>query len=192
MKKLFLAMLITISMVTPVYAGQTKYRVVQPKTYDTIFVGDSRTVGLLQTVEPEDTAFICEVGQGYDWLLNKAQFDLLKIAKPGDNVIFNLGVNDTGNATNYLDLYNRLADELERKGCTVYFETVNPVSEKYNSPTNKQIDQFNEIMKTNLHSSILIIDTNAECKAWGYNTVDGLHYKKDTTQFIYDCVINSL
>lgn len=191
MKKLILPLILSLALTTPVHAA-TKYHVSIPKTYDTIIVGDSRTVGTLQIVSANNVAFICEVGQGYNWLKDKAQYDVKKYAKPNCKVVFNLGVNDIKNVDKYLELYTELSNSKELQGCALYFETVNPVRETYDHPTNKQINEFNKTLTSKLPSKFSVVDTNSKCVRDGYNTTDGLHYSTSSTKAIFDCLMSEL
>jgi len=179
-------LLLVIVNTTSCFAA-TKYRVSFPKDYNVLLVGDSRTVGTMKTVDVDNIAYVCEVGQGYKWLNNKAQYDIIQKTKPGTKVVFNLGVNDVSNKEWYKHMYNYLARTLQDRGCLVYFETVNPVSEKCNHPSNKDIDEFNSYMFKYLEG-VSFINTNDYLKNNGYETVDGLHYTEDTTQKTFDYV----
>ena len=185
----FIVFIVTLFMPVKVVLADTKYRVVVPEVYDTIFVGDSRTVGILKTCPDANTAYICEVGQGLDWLKSKAQNQVKSLAKANTKVIFNLGVNDLGNIDQYVFFYTDLFAELERTGCTVYLVSVNPVGDKSHI-SNESIEQFNNTLKASF-PNVRFIDTNSECQLWGYETVDGVHYSKSTTQFINSCIYAS-
>lgn len=174
------------------YAGTVFYNDV-PKDCDVMFVGDSRTVGMMQSIKSvndEKTGYICEVGKGLAWLGKKAEKHILSGAKKGTTVIFNLGVNDVGNADKYVEEYNELTSQLKKAGCRVYFETVNPVGANCKTLSNRQIDRFNKKMTDELDCSV--IDTNSMLKEKGYSAPDGLHYTADTYRTIYKSVIESI
>ncbi len=157
-----------------------------PEDCNFLFVGDSRTVGMMQTIDNDKVGYICEVGKGYKWLKDTADEYIQDNTKKDMTIVFNLGVNDIYNEDKYVDLYNEYVFELEEKGCNVYFETVNPVGSKSKNVTNEQIDEFNKKMKEELNCPV--IDTNSQLVKNGYETVDGLHYTKDTTKEIYKIV----
>ena len=185
-KYIVILLLLVIVNVTSCFAA-TKYRVSFPEDYNVLLVGDSRTVGVMMSIDTENVAYICEVDKGYEWLNNKAQYDIIQKTKPGTKVIFNLGVNDVDNKEWYKSMYNYLAKTLQDKCCQVYFETVNPVSEKCDNPSNSDIDEFNSYMFKYLEG-VSFINTNDYLKNNGYETVDGLHYTEETTQKTFDYI----
>ncbi len=162
-----------------------------------VFVGDSRYVGMKDYAN-EDDIFICEVGEGYNFL--ESNIDNIKSSVIDENtvIIIGLGINDfTYNFDSYVVAINALASEVP---CQVCYMLVNPVDEdiiQYNGYDikNDEIDEFNNRMSIELDPSVKIIDTNSYLKNNGYRTEDGLHYETDTYKSIYDyikvCVTNS-
>ncbi len=173
-----------------VHAAKTVFYNKVPENCEILFVGDSRTVGMMQAINDNETGYICEVGKGLKWLDSTAEDYLLSEAHRGMTVVFNLGVNDLYNSEKYISEYNGLIKDLEALGCTVYFETVNPVGNKCKTVTNRQIDDFNQKMSDNL--TCTVIDTNSILKDTGFKSSDGLHYSKDTYKNIYSIVENAI
>ena len=150
---------------------------------DYFWIGDSRTVGLGQFY---DINYIAEVGCGYNYLVQ--HLEEIKNIK-NCNVIINLGVNDLYNIYNYEDIYNYLPNEFYYNN-NVYFLSVNPCNGDY-SYLNTDINNFNNKMLTELRDEITFIDSNTYLKSNGFDTVDGLHYTKDTYSKIYNFVLES-
>ena len=95
-----------------------------------------------------------------------------------------MGVNDLGNIDNYIKYVNENASKWKAKGSSLYFVSVNPCDGSY-AKLNTNIESFNKKLKSELSSSIGYIDTYSELKSKGFQTADGLHYKKETYQLIY-------
>ena len=162
-----------------------------------IFVGDSRYVGMEHLATDKDI-FICEVGEGYNFLVQHLDEVKSNILDENTVIIIGLGINDFRfSLDRYADTINTLADEVN---CSVCYMLVNPVDEdiiQYNGYDikNDEIDDFNENISQALDSSIQIIDTNSYLKNYGYGTEDGLHYDEETYYNIYEyikvCVTNN-
>lgn len=155
-----------------------------------IFVGDSRYVGM-EPYQMEEDVFICEIGEGYEFLAAHLYDIKSNIIDKNTVVVIGLGVNDFKyNSENYINMINELADE---ELCTICYMLVNPVDDNiiaYNgyNITNEEIDEFNEKMCASLNEKVMIIDTNTYLKSYGYNTEDGLHYDTDTYRAIYEYI----
>lgn len=150
-----------------------------------IFVGDSRFVGMFMYVD-SDATVIAEVGKGYKWLIDTADAELRAALTDDSTVIFNLGVNDLGNAAKYVDYINNL--QAEFPNITIYYMSVNPVEQT--TVSNESIDAFNETISNGITATYL--DTNTYLQKNGFSTTDGLHYSKDTYITIYDYVLNNI
>ena len=90
-----------------------------------IFLGDSRTVGMKETVyksiDKENEFFIAESGQGYSWLkstgLPKLKSTVSSHSDISDwTIVTNLGVNDLDDADKYVSTYKKLMDDLINQG----------------------------------------------------------------------------
>lgn len=154
---------------------------------DIIFVGDSRTVGMEYAVKNGDYTWLCEVGKGYYWL--KDNIDSIDdYAHEGTKVIINLGVNDLGNASKYIELINSYIDLWESKGMEVYYSAVTPVGDT--TVTNEQIETFNSALKSGLDSRIKWIDSYNYLMQNGFSSSDGLHYNNATYTSLYNYYIS--
>ena len=153
----------------------------------TIYVGDSRTVGM-ESVMDNGEIIIAKIGEGYGWYKSSAEDKL--IAALNDNsdktisVIFNLGVNDLHNAQKYVEAINELSKAYPDVGFS--YMSVNPV--ETTTVSNNQINTFNDTIKKMLDDSVSYIDAFTYLVDNGYDTVDGLHYTKETYKDIYDFV----
>lgn len=154
-----------------------------------IMVGDSRFVGMHNTVGGE-AAWIAKVGMGLSWLKSTAAPKLKKMKVSGKAVVFNLGVNDLSEASDYISYLNTLGSQLRAKGASVYFMTVNPIDNKAAaakgySVRNKSVISFNKKVVAGL-SGFGIIDTYDYLVFLSFQTVDGVHYAASTYRAIYD------
>ncbi len=156
----------------------------------TIYIGDSRTVGMddvldLENLE-EDTFVVAKVGQGYAWLTSTALPQVERIKKQNPQIdawqyIINLGVNDLGSIDKYLEKYEKLAED---DNVEILLVSVNPVK-NYPTVSNDDIEEFNEKLQ---ESGFYYIDTYSVLMNDGYSTTDGLHYTNDTYEQIHDAI----
>ena len=183
-----------------------------------ILIGDSRTKCieyLFQTmhIDPaaHNIAFVAKSGSGLDWLKEDGYSLLLKKineinkGKPGDKrpiaLIFNSGVNNIGGnitavSQNYINYYKSIAPELKKKGCKLFFMSVNPlVSSQYETmygPYKKEssVREFNAKVSNGLKGVYTYLDINTWLLRTGFSTDagvkvdsgvdDGLHYTLKT------------
>ena len=156
-----------------------------------IYVGDSRTLGMQQSVqELPDEFFICEVGKGLNWLKQEAIPQIDTTLKINDydkyKIVFLFGVNDLWNIQNYKEYYSYLINE-KYKNCELYFCSVNPVIDGMSNAYNKDIDNFNNMLKNYDN----YIDTNSLIKD-NFSSTDGLHYDAKTYNNIYRIIKNNI
>lgn len=174
-------------MTCPVYASG-KYYNIQTFEEDSLFIGDSRTVGLMSSQEKRhgelSDGYICEIGVGYNWL-REASKDI-KPAAQGTPLIINLGVNDLGNCGKYVEYLNEKAPEWEEMGFMLFFMTVNPVGPECATVSQTEVDSFNTRMCKSLSPEWNVINTADSLKSKGFSSSDGLHYSSDTYHNIYD------
>ena len=162
-----------------------------------ILVGDSRTVGMKGTVGGSAT-WIAKENEGISWLKSTVIPKLKKMEVDQKVVVFNLGVNDLAQSSNYISVLQSLGETLRRKGATVYFMTVNPVDEKEEakngySVKNQAIVDFNVKLATNLlQSGFGIIDTYDYLVDHSFSTVDGVHYTGATYKTIYTVLCDAI
>lgn len=157
-----------------------------------MFIGDSRTVGMKWAVGKNKYKWIAEVGMGYGWLTGTAGPMISVSANAGTKLVFNLGVNDPGNAGKYAEYINKRIDKWDKAGIKVYYASVNPVIDGYSNATNEKVDACNDILKEELDERVGWIDTNAYLFDRGFNTADGLHYDEDTYKAIYGFILTRI
>lgn len=158
-----------------------------------LYLGDSRTNGLKQSLNNDEITFIAKDGAGYNWYISEAKTELqnkIETDKP-KFVVLALGVNDLHNVDNYINAYNSLISEYENVNFFVL--SVNPVDENvarsYGSTTvtNNDIKSFNDKLKNAFNDKY--IDAYSQIKGQ-LATQDGLHYEKETNIIIHGIVIN--
>ena len=191
------------------------------KYKNVVFIGDSRTEYMKNALaragaNTNYVKFICKAGEGYSWLTGTAVPQLQELVKNDTNsilskktaVIFNFGVNDYNEYAKYAAYYKLIASSLERKGCELYFMSVNPINRLMLSNTGRadrseaKIRSFNTYMQKNLPSSYTYIDMYSYLKATGYSFAsdkygagsidDGLHYTARTYKRIFTLCLRSL
>ena len=191
------------------------------KYKNVVFIGDSRTEYMKNALSRAGAntnyvKFICKAGEGYSWLTGTAVPQLQELVKNDTNsilskktaVIFNFGVNDYNEYAKYAAYYKLIASSLERKGCELYFMSVNPINRLMLSNTGRadrseaKIRSFNTYMQKNLPSSYTYIDMYSYLKATGYSFAsdkygagsidDGLHYTARTYKRIFTQCLRSL
>lgn len=161
-----------------------------------IFAGDSRTVGLHQSIGGE-AIYIGKVGEGYQWLSTKARKKLEKqlAAAPASTVIFNFGINDLGNLDLYIDLYRELMTSYPQ--ARFLYASVYPVEQKLAKKTgyavtNQQIQVFNAQMQAAFPENYVDVYTylmeSGQVKPKGNLTTDGIHYTAEGYQMIYNYI----
>ena len=165
-----------------------------------IFVGDSRTVGLsntmgcvsydkllqIRTEENLTEYYLAEVGSGYSWYSTKALPRLVKMLNenPAATVILNHGINDLGNIDQYIASYQWLIGVYPNTKFVIM--SVNPVNRKlykgYAKPAN--ITVFNQKMQAAFPNNF--VNTYQYLQSMGFNTADGLHYDSLTYMNLYN------
>lgn len=178
-----------------------------PKGGKYIFIGDSRTVGLCAAVTGDyngcnnsgnnpkvsgDDIFIAKVGEGYSWFNNTAIPLMNNIIKNNSgtayNIVINMGVNDLGNISLYINKYNELKKTYSNHNIVIV--SVNPVWDartKY--VKNQGVLDFNNKLKSGLDSSIKYCDTYSDLvgslQSSDYDG-EGLHYSNSAYKNIYN------
>ena len=170
----------------------------------TIFLGDSRTVGMYNTVagyapsgivedQVGDDAWKAAGGEGYTWFTSQALPYAERVMEPGDAIVILMGCNDLGGSryADYADLLNGLAAQWKEDDISCFFVSVNPISDDLASSNgyavhNSQVVAFNERIEPLLSEDVIWIDTYSILSSDGYNTFDGVHYAQSTCQVIYD------
>lgn len=192
------------------------YRLVNYK--NTILIGDSRTVGMYNTlnstsvkeVHERDTHayWYAKNGTGGNWFKHTAVPAIESKISNGTNVVILSGINDckenkTDNLQEYIRLVNQKAYTWKKKGAHVYFVSLNPVgktgsgrngSYKKNGITcvnKKQVESWNKTLKEGLSSDITYIDTYSAIID-SFQSKDGLHYTNETNKTIFQTIISAM
>lgn len=155
----------------------------------TLFIGDSRTVGMCQSVDIGNNAeCIAEKSKGYPWLANEKLGEIKsKLTEhPNSSVVINLGVNDYYNINNYIDLYNELSRSYPNAKFVIVSVTHVTDSQSPNIK-NKEIESFNNSLKNGLNKNITYCDIYSYIKD-NYSTSDGIHYDADAYEGIYNAI----
>ncbi len=154
-----------------------------------ILVGDSRTVGMSQSVTAKNTTFIGAVSMGYNWLTTTGVTKLKKSLEknPRTTVVMWLGINDLGNADKYIAYYRKLQSSYPKTA--FYVMAVAPVNESKGrangyTVTNSQIQAMNSKFKSAFGSKY--VDAYTYLKKNGFGTADGIHYDGATYRKLYN------
>lgn len=165
---------------------ETETETESPYDHRFILVGDSRTVSMHNAMmDYEDPCiYIAQSGEGYEWFQNEGLSELKDVMNvyKKEPVAFMLGVNDTENIDNYLRVYRELKEEYPQR--SFYYVSVNPVTDECEALTEEDIAQFNSILEEVFPDGYL--DSFSYLKKEGFETVDGLHYKWETSCRIHD------
>ncbi len=156
-----------------------------------LFVGDSRTVGMKNSVSASSrVSFTAKVSMGYSWLIGTADTTIKAALKknPSMTVVFGLGVNDLGNIHSYISYYNKLIRSYP--DAEFVFLAVNPITYSNAYISNSKIAAFNKMLKNAFGSRYL--DTNTWMTKNGFSTVDGLHYTTETYKKLYSYIMKNI
>lgn len=154
----------------------------------TIFVGDSRTVGMDSAVSDLKTEnVVAEISKGYNWFVDTAISKVSqKVENESHNIVIWLGVNDLHMEGDYFNKYKELA-EGEWSKHTIYIVSVGPL----NNDNNSAVDDFNDDMHKDINnaniSNLKYIDLGLTRENMDWNGCnDGIHYGNAAYQNIYD------
>ncbi|MEE3482316.1 MAG: hypothetical protein VZQ80_10075 [Lachnospiraceae bacterium] len=163
----------------------------------TVFIGDSRTVGMDGVVDIEGTNnqfVVAKVGEGLAWFKKSGLSSVEELRKENSvlthwRLICLLGVNDLWDLDAYLEEFDTLREDSEVELILV---SVNPV-DGHPSISNTKIETFNAGLQDYAEeNSLQYIDTYDFLMDAGYETQDGLHYKDATYQEIYDQIESAI
>ena len=176
--------------------GVRQGKVVTPFSGKYIFVGDSRMVGMKNSVSSSKVEYIAEVNSGYNYLQATAgpKLKTLLAKYPDAKVVLAHGVNDLGNINSYISYYKQLINNYPK--AKFYILSVNPVDYAkglnygYRWVTNDAIKSFNNSLKANFSSRY--IDTYTYLQNNGFGTSDGIHYVASTYQKLYTYIMNKI
>ncbi len=156
-----------------------------------IFVGDSRTVGMQQTVGSNNDIWSCKSSMGLDWMKSTGIPNISGQITNGSAVVILMGVNDLYHVDSYISYINSLVTGVTQRGGKLYFVSVNPTSRSADY-LNADIDSFNSKMKHGLSGYVKYIDTNSYLKTNGFSSGDGIHYSTETYKKIYYYIKSNL
>lgn len=157
-----------------------------------VIIGDSRTVGMKQSVGEKGHKWSCKSAMGLDWTKSTGVPQVESSIGQGTAVIILMGVNDLFNQDKYITYINQKAIEWSAKGAKTYYVSVNPINEStYKGFKNTKIEDFNSKMQAGL-KNVEYIDTYNYLITHDCNyTSDGLHYKASTYKKIYELIMDS-
>lgn len=174
------------------------------KKSNSIFIGDSRTVGMFNCVDKKSNEFsIAKGGAGYSWLNGTALTELKTTIKGKEDsyIIINMGTNSglTENEANqYAQLYNKIATDYPNSQVVAVSVTqIDVNTAKSNgmysgiSLTSDSVNKFNGYLKNKLDSKIKYCDVYSKI-ASTYKTLDGVHYDCNTYKDIYNAINSCL
>ncbi len=160
-------------------------------TNNTIFIGDSRTVGINKLNKNSKDIFIAKEGVGISFLGNDTISRLKEILNNSDeayNIVIYLGINDLGNSASYVEKFNEIKNMFPNHNLTIVSVTaVDEEKEKVYNIKNSNIETFNSTIKNGLNSNIKYCDIYNKVDVVG-NTTDGLHYNANTYEKIYNLI----
>ena len=176
-----------------------------------IVVGDSRMelINNDKTIKkPFNLEIIAKSGTHLDWFTDTASKKIKKIINDDFkyNVIINMGVNDLNwlkkdydeedLAEDYFKAYEELVSEYS--DVNFYLLSVNPLNEKIikekipdNKRSNKSIKKYNNYLREEIENSKF--DNISYCDSYNtldFETYDGLHYNRKTSEAILNYIIN--
>jgi hypothetical protein len=160
----------------------------------TIFIGDSRFVGMDDAVDiaSHDREFcVAKVGQGYNWLVDTGLDKIEAIRKKNTSLtkwryVIDLGINDLPNIDKYIAEYKKISKA--DPTIQIILVSVNPVK-NYKGRSNSDIEDFNDKL---IDTGYDYIDTYTTLKNDGFTSTDGLHYDNETYEKIYDLIEKAL
>lgn len=175
-------------------------------SHQIIWVGDSRTLGLQnalgKTNRSDQDLFVGKVGEGIHWFRDEGMGQLHDMieAYPGLPVVLNFGVNDPDLVNEYVVTYWDLIRSWP--DTDFYILSVNPLDEEFliedgmvNEAVFATVNSLNVArmnVKLKEEFASRYIDTASFLKSNGFDTVDGLHFTRDTYLKIHDFVVNEL
>ena len=154
----------------------------------TIFIGDSRTVGIeMQFGGASEEYWSAEVSMGYSWMANTGIPKVEHLIDQNTDVVILMGVNDLGNVSSYANHINMKAAEWKELGARTFFVSVGPVDDR-RSPNakNARIESFNTYMQDNLQDVYYIDIYNRIRNSFG--SPDGIHFDGATNREIYNTI----
>ena len=166
-------------------AGDAEYGQESRLARRTVFIGDSRTVGMEMFVGGEENEYwSARNSMGYSWMVDTGVPAVEDLIGEGTDVVILMGVNDLGNVYRYADYINMKAEEWKKRGAETYFVSVTPVDDR-RSPNakNSRIESFNAYMQETLRG-VHYIDAYSRIR-YSFGSPDGIHFDGATYREIY-------
>lgn len=163
----------------------------------TIYIGDSRTVGMCMSVSiTNKEKCIAKGSMGFNWFSSTAIPELKQVLKsnPKSNIVINMGTNDLNNASKYAEAYNNLAKEYPKSKIVAVSVTKidDSLATSYGyTVRNSNVVAFNTKLKSLLSSKVKYCDVYSKTKNTT-STTDGVHYNSDSYNKIYQAIKNCL
>jgi hypothetical protein len=201
------AVMAAILIQAPVQAKESLVKNPLSTESKTIYIGDSRTVGMyfsvqddsyreeIKTYDDNGDYWCAKVGAGYTWF--SENFDeAVKEAEKDDTVVVLMGVNDCRDlkkSANYANFLNERIDALSALGIDLVYVSVNPISkDTIYSTVNKNVIDWNEQIIYLLDEDIMYLDIYAAIIDKIEYAGDGLHYQNSTYKDLYEMINEKL
>lgn len=157
----------------------------EKEQHRTIFVGDSRTVGMyMYAPYNKNEYWSAKDSKGYNWMVKSGIPGMEDLIRENTDIVILMGVNDLGNVTKYTDYINKKAQEWKEKGARTFFVSVNPVVDsKSPNAKNSHIESFNTYVRENLEG-VHYIDVYNRIRS-SFGSPDGIHFDGPTYREIY-------
>ena len=154
-----------------------------------IFIGDSRTHGMELAIGDENgDIWICDDNTNYEWFSTTAMSKLRSSVVRGKkyNIFINMGVNDLGNQTLYVQKYAEIANSYTNS--TVIAVSVNKVDDKRSTyAKNSTIEAFNRVLSNKAKHTDRMVYCDTYSKV-SFEFSDGIHYQPSTYIKIYNAM----
>lgn len=167
-----------------------------------LFIGDSRTVGMYQTIGDNGVLWDCKGGMGYSWMTETAVPQAEPYIDGNTDVVILMGVNDAWDrlgptyAPMYISYLNKKAAQWAKLGARTFYVSVNPVRGTFELNgyylNNFFVERWNNWMKKGLSGDITYIDTCSGLEKNPIAWADDIHYLGETNQQIYDQIAGAL
>lgn len=165
-----------------------------PDSY--VWVGDSRTVAMKTAVGKDgaNDRWVAEEKANYKWFNSDGVSGVTSKLKPGEIIVFNMGVNDLNDAQQYIDRLKELAKG-DWKDHKIIINAVTPVDDKKSARAkNAAIKEFNDKLRNALSgiSNISFTDASSQISSNLKTGKEGVHYTDDEYKKIYNAVKNDV
>lgn len=190
------------------------HRVFAEDERTTVFVGDSRTVGMHATVkntswrelndQEGSEVWIGKSGMSYHWFTETGMPEAMPYLENGNcDLVILMGCNDCINPDTANSYAAYLADN-NIAGISdtnrIFFASVGPMGHMgggsetnyKNLENDGNVSQFNDNLRSSLPESVSYIDLYTALIDNGYATADGVHYDGATNQYIYNYLTSEI